>query len=334
MRRGWPARSAVVSPTAMSGCSRARPPRPPCGGSARTAPATPRDCRMDSPAWPGFEDAAVPPDRLAPYLTELHQLLRDQGMGGVTYGHFGEGCIHLRVGFGLDKPGGRAALRRLHGGRCGPRGAPRRDAVGRARRWSGSRRPAAPDVLAGDDGRVPRLQDDVGPGRACSTRASSWTRCRSPTRCAGRSRRAWTSGPNSPTTPTTATCARRSAAASGSVAASAARDRRSCAPATGRPGREQDSTRGRARMLQEMMAGSLSDRGLALDRGPRRPRPVPVLQGLRVGVPHGRRHGQLQVGVPAPPLPGSAATAVPLLAGRAAALAAHVAGGWRRCPTR
>ena len=29
-------------------------------------------------------------------------------MGGVTYGHFGEGCIHLRVGFGLDKPGGQA----------------------------------------------------------------------------------------------------------------------------------------------------------------------------------------------------------------------------------
>jgi len=59
-----------------------------------------------SPAWPGFEDAAVPPARLAAYLGELRSLLRDHGLPGTTYGHFGEGCIHLRVGFGLDRPGG------------------------------------------------------------------------------------------------------------------------------------------------------------------------------------------------------------------------------------
>ncbi len=58
------------------------------------------------PAWPGFEDSAVPPARLAAYLRELRALLRDQGLEGVTYGHYGEGCIHLRVGFGLDRPGG------------------------------------------------------------------------------------------------------------------------------------------------------------------------------------------------------------------------------------
>ena len=64
-----------------------------------------------SPAWPGFEDAAVPPQRLAAYLADLRALLRDQGLEGVTYGHFGEGCIHLRVGFGLDRPGGPQRLR-------------------------------------------------------------------------------------------------------------------------------------------------------------------------------------------------------------------------------
>jgi FAD/FMN-containing dehydrogenase/Fe-S oxidoreductase len=58
------------------------------------------------PAWPGFEDAAVPPDRLGAYLAQLHRLLTDHQLEGVTYGHFGEGCIHLRVGFGLDRPGG------------------------------------------------------------------------------------------------------------------------------------------------------------------------------------------------------------------------------------
>ena len=64
-----------------------------------------------SPAWPGFEDAAVPPERLAAYLAALHGLLRDADLRGVTYGHFGEGCIHLRVGFGLDAPGGEARFR-------------------------------------------------------------------------------------------------------------------------------------------------------------------------------------------------------------------------------
>ncbi len=29
------------------------------------------------------------------------------GLEGITYGHYGEGCIHLRVGFGLDRPGGK-----------------------------------------------------------------------------------------------------------------------------------------------------------------------------------------------------------------------------------
>jgi FAD/FMN-containing dehydrogenase/Fe-S oxidoreductase len=58
------------------------------------------------PAWPGFEDSAVPPERLAGYLRDLRELLREHGLEGTTYGHFGEGCIHLRVGFGLDRPGG------------------------------------------------------------------------------------------------------------------------------------------------------------------------------------------------------------------------------------
>ncbi len=64
-----------------------------------------------SPAWPGFEDGVVPPHRLAAYLGELRSLLRAHDLRGVTYGHFGEGCIHLRVGFGLDRRGGEARLR-------------------------------------------------------------------------------------------------------------------------------------------------------------------------------------------------------------------------------
>jgi FAD/FMN-containing dehydrogenase/Fe-S oxidoreductase len=61
-----------------------------------------------SAAWPGFEDSAVPPARLGSYLRELRALLREHRLQGIPYGHFGEGCVHLRVGFGLDRPGGQA----------------------------------------------------------------------------------------------------------------------------------------------------------------------------------------------------------------------------------
>ncbi len=57
-------------------------------------------------AWPGFEDSAVPPERLGGYLTDLRALLAEHDMQAISYGHYGEGCIHLRVGFGLAEPGG------------------------------------------------------------------------------------------------------------------------------------------------------------------------------------------------------------------------------------
>lgn len=66
-----------------------------------------------SPAWPGFEDAVVPPARLAGYLGEFRRLLAQHGLVGVTYGHFGEGCIHVRIGFALDRPDGVARFREV-----------------------------------------------------------------------------------------------------------------------------------------------------------------------------------------------------------------------------
>ncbi len=68
------------------------------GHSARLADGT--------KAWPGFEDSAVPPERLGGYLTELRTLLEEHGMQAISYGHYGEGCVHLRIGFGLGEPGG------------------------------------------------------------------------------------------------------------------------------------------------------------------------------------------------------------------------------------
>ncbi|MBO0805346.1 MAG: 4Fe-4S dicluster domain-containing protein, partial [Nocardiopsaceae bacterium] len=53
------------------------------------------------PAWPGWEDSAVPPDKLGPYLREFDALMKSHGVDGVMYGHFGDGCIHIRIDFPL-----------------------------------------------------------------------------------------------------------------------------------------------------------------------------------------------------------------------------------------
>lgn len=59
-------------------------------------------------AWPGWEDAAVPPERLGSYLRGFDRLMERHGRNGVAYGHFGEGCIHIRIDFDLA---GRAGQR-------------------------------------------------------------------------------------------------------------------------------------------------------------------------------------------------------------------------------
>lgn len=53
-------------------------------------------------AWPGFEDAAVPPERLGEYLERFEQLTASHDIDGMSYGHFGDGCIHVRLTFPLQ----------------------------------------------------------------------------------------------------------------------------------------------------------------------------------------------------------------------------------------
>lgn len=62
-------------------------------------------------AWGGWEDAAVPPDRLADYLRGLDDLMGRHGLSGASYGHFGEGCMHMRIDFDLLSADGVAAYR-------------------------------------------------------------------------------------------------------------------------------------------------------------------------------------------------------------------------------
>ena len=52
-------------------------------------------------AWEGWEDSAVPPDRVGPYLRDLRKLFQKFGYNCSLYGHFGQGCIHTRIDFEL-----------------------------------------------------------------------------------------------------------------------------------------------------------------------------------------------------------------------------------------
>ncbi|MGW2581729.1 FAD-binding and (Fe-S)-binding domain-containing protein [Streptomyces virginiae] len=62
-------------------------------------------------AWPGWEDCAVPPARLGAYLREFRALLAAHGLRGSPYGHFGEGCVHVRIDFDLVSAPGIARFR-------------------------------------------------------------------------------------------------------------------------------------------------------------------------------------------------------------------------------
>ncbi|MDP5185478.1 FAD-linked oxidase C-terminal domain-containing protein [Blastococcus sp. BMG 814] len=65
------------------------------------------------PAHAGWEDAAVPVERLGEYLRGFEALLDGHGLQGVPYGHFGDGCVHVRIDFpfGEGPDRGRSAYR-------------------------------------------------------------------------------------------------------------------------------------------------------------------------------------------------------------------------------
>jgi len=62
-------------------------------------------------AWGGWEDAAVPPEQLGTYLRELDEILAAHDLTGASYGHFGEGCMHMRMDFDLLSERGVARFR-------------------------------------------------------------------------------------------------------------------------------------------------------------------------------------------------------------------------------
>jgi Fe-S oxidoreductase len=64
-------------------------------------------------SWPGWEDAAVPPDKVGDYLRDFRRLLDEFGLTASLFGHFGQGCIHCRISFDLFTREGIAAYMRF-----------------------------------------------------------------------------------------------------------------------------------------------------------------------------------------------------------------------------
>lgn len=56
--------------------------------------------------WEGWDDAAVAPEKLGAYLRDLRKLLDSFRYKTTFYGHFGHGCVHMRVNFDLQSEPG------------------------------------------------------------------------------------------------------------------------------------------------------------------------------------------------------------------------------------
>ncbi|HVX19501.1 MAG TPA: FAD-linked oxidase C-terminal domain-containing protein [Acidimicrobiales bacterium] len=78
--------------------------------SALAAETFPQD---EADRWQGWEDSAVPPERMGDYLRDLHGLLDDFGYHGATYGHLADGCVHSSISFDLRTAGGLGDYRRF-----------------------------------------------------------------------------------------------------------------------------------------------------------------------------------------------------------------------------
>ncbi|MFI7065770.1 FAD-binding and (Fe-S)-binding domain-containing protein [Kribbella sp. NPDC050124] len=68
---------------------------------------------LPTPAHSGWEDAAVPPEYLGAWLRDFEELLGSHGFHGYPYGHFGDGCVHCRIDFPFEagRPGSAAGFR-------------------------------------------------------------------------------------------------------------------------------------------------------------------------------------------------------------------------------
>jgi FAD/FMN-containing dehydrogenase/Fe-S oxidoreductase len=61
--------------------------------------------------WEGWEDSSVPVEQLGAYLRALRRLFEKYQYGCALYGHFGQGCVHTRIDFDLQTQAGISRFR-------------------------------------------------------------------------------------------------------------------------------------------------------------------------------------------------------------------------------
>lgn len=69
----------------------------------------------DELGWPGWEDVGIAPEKVGDYLRDFLALEESYGYRGALYGHFGDGCIHTRINFDLTTAEGIARYRSFVG---------------------------------------------------------------------------------------------------------------------------------------------------------------------------------------------------------------------------
>ena len=114
-RRGRGAGRGVVADAGALGhpaWSPTRPRRPRSGGSARTAPGWPPAACDDARRTPAGRTPRSRRSGSAPTCATSTRCCAEHGLDGVPYGHFGDGCVHVRIDFPFGTgDGGRAAFR-------------------------------------------------------------------------------------------------------------------------------------------------------------------------------------------------------------------------------
>jgi FAD/FMN-containing dehydrogenase/Fe-S oxidoreductase len=89
--QGWPARP-VARVYSAAEAARVWHVRESALGSTVFVPGEPD-------GWEGWEDAGIPPARLGAYLRRIVALMAEYGYRSPLYGHYGQGCVHMRINF-------------------------------------------------------------------------------------------------------------------------------------------------------------------------------------------------------------------------------------------
>jgi FAD/FMN-containing dehydrogenase len=273
----------------------------------------------------GWEDSAVPPDRLGDYLRDLRDLYEEFGYASDTgpslYGHFGQGCVHTRIPFDLYTASGVADYRRFmeraadlvvsYGGSLS------------GEHGDGQSRGELLPRMFGNDivAAFGELKAIFDPGNKMNTGKVVHP--------APLDHHLRLGGSWSPRTPQDLFFRFPHDGGSFAEAANRCVGVGRCRQHTNGGGEvmcpsyqvtheEEHSTRGRARLLLRDDAGPRRrpyPRRLAIDRRTRRARSLSRLQGLQDGLSSQRRHGDVQGGVPRAPLRRKATSARRLRAG-------------------